>query len=156
MRSLESTLARERRIEDRERTGRASPPQPVLMPNKTPEMSISMTAEFEKASAEPASSHADEFNMAAKAPIDLTPEFERASGAGSGEGEASGSSAQDASPEAKIEIQRRRSARDRTPDAERPTRKTRSNRNQESEGSPSDDPASTGGRRRNRDLDRGR
>ena len=52
--------------------------------------------------------HVDEFNRAAKAPIDLMAEFERASGSGDGEGDASGDSAQDPAPEAEIKVQRRR------------------------------------------------
>ena len=91
LRSLETSLLKERRIEERERTGRVpSPPEPVLTPDEAPEKPIDVTAEFEKASAEPAPTHMDEFNRAAKEPIDLTAEFERASGSGEGEGEASG------------------------------------------------------------------
>ena len=94
-----------------------------------------MTAEFEKASAEPAPTHVDEFNRAAKEPIDLTAEFERASGSGDGEGEASGDAAQDPAPEAEIKIERRRRrTRDRTPDEERSTRKTRSDRDKDNDG----------------------
>jgi hypothetical protein len=118
LRSLETALLKERRIEDRERTGREPPPAP----DETPEKPINVTAEFEKASAEPSPTHVDEFNKAAKKPIDLTAEFERASGSGDSGGEASGDAAQDPAPEAEIKIQRRRRTRERTPDAERSTR----------------------------------
>ena len=157
-RSLETKLLKERRVEDRERTGRAPPsPEPVLTPDETPEKPIDVAAEFEKASAEPTPSHVDEFNRAAKEPLDLTAEFERVSGSGDGGGEVSGDAAQNPAPEAEIKIERRRRrTRDRTPDAERPTRETRSNRDKDSDGPPSDDPGPTRGRRRDRDLDRGR
>jgi hypothetical protein len=69
LRSLETTLLKERRIEDRERTGRVpSPPEPVLTPDETPEKPINVTAEFEKASAEPALTHVDEFGQGADRP----------------------------------------------------------------------------------------
>jgi hypothetical protein len=157
LRSLESTLLKERRIEDRERTGRVpSPPEPVATPDLTPEKAVSLTAEFEKASAEPSPTHVDEFNRAAKAPIDLMAEFERASGSGDGEGEASGDAAQNPAPEAEIKVQRRRRARDRMPDVEPSTRSTRSDRNKDGDGPPSDDPGPTRRRRRDPDMDRGR
>jgi hypothetical protein len=154
LRSLETTLTKDRRIEDRERTGRA-PLLPEPVPTYTDEANepIDLTAVFERASAEPVPTHVDEFNRAAKAPIDLIAEFERASGSGKGEGGASGDSAQDPAPEAEITIQRRRRTRDRTPDAERSTRRTRSS--QDSDSPPSDDPPPTRRRRRDPDLDRG-
>jgi hypothetical protein len=102
---------------------------------------LDVMAEFERASAEPAPTHMDEFNRAAKAPIDLVAEFERVSGSGDGDSDASGDSAQDPAPEAEIKIQRRRRTRDRTPDAERSSRRTRSDR--DSDSPPSDDPAPT-------------
>ena len=156
LRSLESTLLKERRIEDRERTGRVpSPPEPVPTPDETPEMRIEVTAEFEKASAELAPTHVDEFNRAAKEPIDLMAEFERVSGSGDGKGEASGDAGQDPAPEAEIKIERRRRrTRDRAPDAERSTRETRSDREKDNEGPSGDDSAPR--RRKDRDLDRGR
>jgi hypothetical protein len=157
LRSLETTLLKERRVEDRERTGREPPaPELVPTPDETPEKRIDVTAEFEKASAEPAPSHVDEFNKAAKKPIDLTAEFERASGSGDGKGDASGDAAQDPAPEAEVKVQRRRRTRDRAPDAERSTRETRADRDKDNDGPPSDDPGPTRGRRRDRDLDRGR
>ena len=67
LRSLENALLKERRIEDRERSGRQPPP---VEPSRDP--------------------HTDVFNKAAKKPIDLTAEFERATNRGEGEGEASG------------------------------------------------------------------
>lgn len=158
LRSLETKLVKERRIEDRERTDRAPPPpEPVRTPDATPEKQIDVTAEFGKASVEPPPSHVDEFNRAAKAPIDLTAEFERASGSGGGEGDgtASGDAAQDPAPEAEIKIERRRRrTRDRGPDEEPSTRKTRDR--DKDNGPPSDDPGPTRPRRRDRDLDRGR
>jgi len=158
LRSLETKLLKERRIEERERTGREPPlPEPVPTPDKTPEKSIDVTAEFEKANAEPSPTRVDEFNRAAKEPIDLTAEFERASGSGEGEGDASGDAAQDPAPEAEIKIERRRRrTRDREPDAEQSTRTTRSNQDKDNDGPPSDDPGPTRGRRRDRDFDRGR
>ncbi|HYK79328.1 MAG TPA: hypothetical protein VEU95_06850 [Micropepsaceae bacterium] len=153
VRSLETKLLKDRRIEDRERTGRAPPP-PEPTPDETPEKPIDLMAEFEKASAEPAPTRVDEFNRAAKESIDLTAEFERVSGSGDGEGDASGDAAQDPAPEAEIKVQRRRRTRDRTPDHERSTRTRRSDR--DSDSPPSDDPGPTRGRRRDRDLDRGR
>lgn len=156
LRSLETSLLKERRIEDRERTGR-EPPPPEPVParkeefNKAAEKPFDLSAEFERASAEPAPTHVGEFNRAAKAPIDLTAEFERASGSDGGESTASGDSAQDPAPEAEIKIQRRHRSRDRTPDAERSTRSA------SPDSRPSgDDEAPTRRRRRDRDLDRGR
>src|SRR5206468_2573853 len=111
---------------------------------------------FEKASAEPTPSHVDEFNKAAKKPIDLMAEFERASGSGDDKGEASGGAAQDPAPEAEIKIERRRRrARDRMPDEERSTQRTRPDREKDNEGPSGDDSAPTR-RRKDRDLDRGR
>jgi hypothetical protein len=160
MRSLETTLTKERRIEDRERTGR-TPPPPEPVPTYTDDANepvkepIDLPAVFERASAEPAPTHVDEFNRAAKKPIDLMAEFERASGSGDGEGSASGDSAQDPAPEAEIKVQRRSRTRDRTPDAERTTRSGRGERDKDNDGPSGDDPAPTR-RRRDRDLDRGR
>lgn len=155
LRSLETKLLKERRIEDRERTGRA-PPAPEPVPDETPEKQIDVMAEFAKASAEPSPSHVDEFNRAAKAPIDLMAEFERAAGSAAGEGDASGDAAQNPAPEAEIKIERRRRrTRDRTPDEEPSTPRTRSVRDKDNDGPSEDDPP-TRGRRRDRDLDRGR
>ena len=78
LRSLETALLKERRIEERERTGRE--PAPI----------------------EPSPTHPDEFNEAAKKPIDLTAEFEKAAGSGEAEGGASGDSSQDVAPESEI------------------------------------------------------
>lgn len=157
LRSLETTLLKQRRIEDRERTGRTpSPPEPVLTPDETPEKPIDVTAQFEKASAEPAPTHVDEFNRVAKEPIDLMAEFERASGSGGGAGDASGDAAQDPAPEAEIKVQRRRRrTRDRTPDEERSTQRTRPDLEKDNEG-PSGDNSAPTRRRKDRDLDRGR
>ncbi len=65
MKSFETALLKERRIEERERAGRQ--PQP-----------------------EPTRTHADVLNAAAKKPIDLTAEFGRASGSGENADAASG------------------------------------------------------------------
>ena len=73
LRSLETALLKERRIEERERTGRE--PTPI----------------------EPSPTHTDQFNEAAKKPIDLTAEFGKAAGSGEAEGGASGETTQDAS-----------------------------------------------------------
>jgi hypothetical protein len=125
--SLETTFLKERRIEEREQSGRA------------------------QASIEPARTHADVFNEAAKKPIDLTADFMRAAGSGDSAGEASGGTAQDPAPEVEIKIQRRRRTRQRARDNE-----------------PSAEPAGPDGkgedpspdrpeprRRRKRDFDRG-
>lgn len=87
--SLETTFLKERRIDERERSGRA----PLAV--------------------EPAPKHPDLFNEAAKPPIDLTAEFAQAAGSGDSGGEATGSTAQDPAPEAEIKIQRRRRTRER-------------------------------------------
>ena len=167
LRSLESTFLKERRIEDRERTGRA-PPAPEPTParkeefNKAAEKPFDLTAAFkeactEAAPAEPAPDPADAFKRAAEPPIDLTAAFEKASGSGEGDGDASGDAAQNPAPEAEIKIERRRRrTRDRAPDAERSTRSRRRDRDGESDSPPSDDTEPTRRRRRDRDLDRGR
>ena len=110
LRSLETALLKERRIEERERTGRE--PAPI----------------------EPSPTHTDEFNKAAKKPIDLTAEFERAAGSGEAEGGASGDSSQDPAPESEIKIQRRRRTRDQSPEVERSARTKRSDRDPENDG----------------------
>jgi len=149
LRSLETKLLKERRIEERERTGREPPtPETVPTPDLTPEKSIDVTAEFEKASAEPAPAHVDEFNRVAKEPIDLTVEFERASGSGDGDGKASGDAAQESAPEAEIKVQRRKRTRERS---EEPERSSQGDRH--SDEPPPDDPPR---RRRIRDIDRDR
>lgn len=156
LRSLETSLLKERRIEDRERTERAPPP-PEQTPthtgvfNRAAKQPIELTAEFGRASAEPVPTHVNEFNKAAKKPIDLTAEFEQASGAGDSEGGASDDSAQDPAPEGEIKIQRRLRTRDRTPDAERSTRSA-----SRDDAPSADSEAPRRSRRRDRDLDRGR
>jgi hypothetical protein len=128
LRSLETALVKERRVEERERTGREPPPP------------------------EPMRTHTDLFNDLAKKPIDLVAEFERAAQTGEGEGGASGEAAQEPAPEAEITIQRRRRTRDRSQDVER---SARSNPVERDNDDPSDDdPAPR--RRRSRDFDRGR
>jgi hypothetical protein len=57
------------------------------------------------------------FNDAARKPIDLTAEFERASGSGEGGGDASGDAVQEPAPEAEVTIQRRKRTRDRSQEA---------------------------------------
>lgn len=130
LRSLETTLLKERRIEDRERTERQPEPQP-------------------------GQTHADEFNAAAKKPIDLTAEFERASGSATGESGSTGGAVQDPAPEAAITIQRRRRTRERSQEADRSAEPKRPKLDRTSE-NPSDDDSPPSRRRRNRDLDRGR
>lgn len=84
LRSLENALLKERRIEDRVRSGRQPPP---VEPSRDPHMEV--------------------FNKAAKKPLDLSAEFTRAAQGGEGEGEASGDAAQNPAPEAEVTIQRR-------------------------------------------------
>jgi hypothetical protein len=92
--SLEIALLKERRVEERERTEHQPEPEPTR-------------------------SHPDEFNLAAKKPIDLKTEFERASGSAGDEGEAAGGAIQEPAPEAEITIQRRKRTRERSEEPER-------------------------------------
>ena len=121
--SLETSLLKERRVEERERTDRQ--PEP-----------------------EPAPTHTDLFNRAAKKPVDLMAEFERVSGSGDGKGEASGGAALDPAPETEIKMERRRRTRERSEEPERP-----SQRDRHTDETPPDHPPR---RRRARDLDRDR
>jgi hypothetical protein len=134
LRSLETTFLKERRIEDRDRTERA--PSPEVTP----------------APPEPVPARIDEFNRAAKKPIDLMAEFTGAAGSGEAEGSASGEAAKEPAPEAEVTIQRRRRARDRSPDVERSARSKEPDG--DNDGPSGDDP--TPRRRRDRDFDRGR
>ena len=84
-RSLETALLKERRIEERERTSRE--------PSREP--------------------HTDVFNKAARPPIDLSKEFERATQGGEGNGDTTGESSDEVAPKSEITIQRRRRTRDR-------------------------------------------
>ncbi len=129
LRSLENTLLKDRRIEDRERSGRQPAP---IEPSRDP--------------------HTDVFNKAAKKPIDLSAEFTRAAQGGEGEDEVSGDAAQQPAPESEVKIVRRRRTRDRSPDVERSagTRRTDTDR----DGDPSPD-SPTPRRRKDRDFDRG-
>jgi hypothetical protein len=130
LRSLETTLLKERRVEERERTSRApSPPEPVQ-------------------------TRADEFNRVAKKPIDLTAEFERASGSGGDQSDASGGAVQEPAPEAEVTIRRRKRTQDRLQDSERTAGLKNSDRAPEGDKPSPDTPAPR--RRRDRDFDRGR
>lgn len=122
--SLETKLLKDRRIEERERTERAPP-----VPEKAREP------------------HADTFNKAAKKPIDLTAEFERASGSGGDTGEATGGAIQEPAPEAEITIQRRKRTRERSGEPERGAEK-QNDRDHDGDGPSRDQPSR---RRRNRD-----
>ena len=126
LRSMETALLKERRIEERVRTSRE--------PSREP--------------------HMDAFNKAAKKPIDLTAEFERATQSGGDEGGSSGESAQDPAPESEVTIHRRRRTRDRSQEVERSSRTKEPDRDTDNDGPSDDDPAPR--RRRDRDLDRGR
>jgi hypothetical protein len=126
LRSLEAALVKEHRIEERKRTTPEPSPEP----------------------------HTDVFNKAAKQPIDLVAEFERAAGADDGDGKASGDSARDPAPEAEVTIRRRRRTKDRSHDAERSAGATRPDDNTDNDRASDDDSAPR--RRRSRDLDRGR
>ncbi|MFZ1991938.1 MAG: relaxase [Alphaproteobacteria bacterium] len=125
--SLEIALLKERRVEERERTERQSEPEPTL-------------------------THADEFNRAAKTPIDLKAEFERASGSGGKEGDAAGGAVQEPAPEAEITIQRRKRTRERSEEPERRS-KTRADSDHDGDDPSSDQPPRRG---RDRDFDKGR
>ncbi len=127
--SLETALLKERRNEERDRTDRA--PAPV----------------------EPIPNHTDVFNNAAKKPIDLTAEFERASGSGGDTGGAAGDSAQDPAPEAEVTIRRRKRTRERSQEPERNATTGRADREPDGDDPSPDNPPQ---RRRNRDFDRGR
>jgi len=129
LRSLETALLKERRVEERKRTGRE--PMPI----------------------EPSRAHLDLFNEAAKKPIDLTAEFGQAAGSGEAEGGASGETTQEPAPESEIKIARRRRTRDRSQDVERSAGSKRTDPD------PDDDPSPespTPRRRKDRDFDRGR
>ena len=91
LRSMETALVKERRIEERKRTTPEPSPEP----------------------------HTNVFNKAAKKPIDLVAEFARAAQGEEGKGDTSGDRAQDPAPEAEITIQRRRRTRDQSQETER-------------------------------------
>lgn len=126
--SLETKLLKDRRIEERERIESAPP-----APDKKREP------------------HTDAFNRAAEKPIDLTAEFEKASGAGDAGGESAGDSAEAPAPESEIKVERRKRTRERSEEPERPSRRAEHERDGED---PS--PANPPRRRRDRDFDRGR
>lgn len=123
-RSLEMKLLKDRRVEERERPERA-PPAPT------------MTRDL----------HTDAFNKAAKKPIDLTAEFEKASGSGSAGDASKGDSSETPAPESEIKVQRRKRVRDRSEEPERMSRRA----DRDSDEQSSDDPPR---RRRGRDFDR--
>jgi hypothetical protein len=83
LRSLETKLEKERRIEDRERTDRA-PPAPEPVPphtdrvQKVPEKAIDPKATVREEAVDPALSYSDKFNRAAEKPVDLTAAFREA------------------------------------------------------------------------------
>ena len=129
LRSLETALLKERRIEERKRTGRE--PMPI----------------------EPSRAHLDLFNEAAKKPIDLTAEFGQAAGSGEAEGGASGETTQEPAPESEIKIARRRRTRDRSQDVERSAGSKRTDPDPDNDPSPE---SPTPRRRKDRDFDRGR
>jgi hypothetical protein len=118
--SLEISLLKDRRVEERERS--EGQPEPELTPT-----------------------HTDEFNKAAKKPIDLTAEFERASGSAGDGGEAAGGGRQEPAPEAEITIQRRRRARDRSQESDPPTKRNRTERDPEGDKPSGDDRRRRGG-----------
>ena len=126
LRSLETALLKERRVEERVRTRQ----EPSREPNK------------------------DAFNRAAKKPIDLSAEFARAAQTGDGEDKGSGEAAQAPAPEAEVTVQRRKRTKERSQEAERSTEAKRAAPDREGNDSSPDRPAPT--RRRNRDFDRDR
>lgn len=119
--SLETKLLKERRV------GERIPPAPQ----------------------KPRELHTDVFNKAAEKPIDLTAEFEKASGSGAAGGESTGDSAETPAPESEIKVQRRKRTQERSEEQERTSRRPE----RDSDGASPDDPPR---RRRNRDLDRDR
>lgn len=124
--SLETKLLKDRRIEERERSERTPP-------------ALEKAREL----------HTGIFNKAAEKPIDLTAEFERASGSAGRSGESAGDSAQDPAPESAIKVERRKRTRERSEEPERSSRRAE----RDNDGpSPDDTPR----RRRSRDFDRGR
>lgn len=127
--SLEISLLKERRVGERERTGRQPQPEPIR-------------------------THMDEFNRAAKMPIDLQAEFERASGSGGDQGDTSGGAVQDPAPEAEVTIRRRKRTQDRSQDSGRTAGPKDSDRAPDGDKPSPDTPAPR--RRRNRDFDRER
>ena len=129
LRSMETALLKERRIEERKRTGRE--PSPI----------------------EPSRAHMDLFNEAAKKPIDLTAEFGQAAGSGEAEGGASGETTQEPAPESEVKIARRRRTRDRSQDVERSAGSKRTDPDRDDDPSPE---RPTPRRRKDRDFDRGR
>ncbi|HEY5329388.1 MAG TPA: relaxase/mobilization nuclease domain-containing protein [Acidobacteriaceae bacterium] len=129
LRSLETALLKERRIEERKRTGRE--PSPI----------------------EPSPAHMDLFNDAAKKPIDLTAEFGQAAGSGEAEGGASGETSQEPAPESEVKIARRRRTRDRSLDVERSAGTKAADPDRGDDPSPE---SPTPRRRKDRDFDRGR
>lgn len=102
---------------------------------------------------EPAKTNTDEFNTAAKKPIDLKAEFERASGSAGDAGEATGGGEQEPAPEAEITIQRRRRARDGSQENDTPAKRGRTERDPEGDNPSGDEPRPH--RRRNRSAPAG-
>ena len=128
-RSLETSLLKEQRVEERERTEGKPEPDPIR-------------------------THPDEFNKAAKKPIDLKAEFERASGSGGDQGDASGGAVQEPAPEAEVTIRRRKRTQDRSQDSGRAAGLKNSDRAPDGDKPSPDTPAPR--RRRDTDFDRGR
>ena len=129
LRSLETALLKECRIDERVRMGRE--PEPI----------------------EPSPTHTDQFNEAAKKPIDLTAEFEKAAGSGDAEGGASGETAREPAPESEVKIARRRRTRDHSQEPERSAGTKRTDPDRDDDPSPENP---TPRPRKDRDLDRGR
>lgn len=124
--SLEAKLLKDRRIEERERTDRT--PAPVVPAHDL---------------------HTNIFNKAAKKPIDLTAEFEKASGSEGAGGKSAGDSDEAVAPESEIKVQRRKRTRERGDEPDRTSNRAA----RDSDGPSLDDPPR---RRRGRDFDRDR
>jgi hypothetical protein len=107
--SLEATLLKERRIEDRERQGDSRAPEEAVR------------------------TRSDQFNEAVTRQAE---EAERAEGSGGNSGETGAGSNQQVAPEAEITIQRRKRTRDRDDELDRETK--RSDRNHEGDDSSPD------------------
>lgn len=168
--SLEVALLKDRRIEERERDGRALTPSDPSRShtdvfNEAAKAPVDLSAEFARAAApadergerdgganhapvQEEGKHTDAFNERAKQPVELTAEFERASKGGDDDGSAAGDSAQEPAPEAEVTIRRRKRTRERPEEPERS-----SQRADRDDKSPSSDDRPR--RRRDRDFDRG-
>jgi hypothetical protein len=173
--SLEVALLKDRRIEERERDGRALVPSDPSRShtdvfNDVAKAPVDLGAEFARAATaldgrgeqdggaardpvQQEGKHTNAFNERAKQPVELTAAFERAAKGGDDDGSASGDTAQEPAPEAEVTIRRRKRTRERP---EEPERKDRGRRADQDRNDDDPSPDSPRRQRRNRDFDRGR